>query len=59
VLPPAAAVFKVLTKNLALPWGGVVLVSGLTIVAVVAGLSCYLLIERPMQRKLKARTKAT
>jgi exopolysaccharide production protein ExoZ len=59
VLPPAAAVFKALTKNLELPWGGVVLVGGLTILAVIAGLLCYLLVERPMQRALKARIKAS
>lgn len=59
VLPPAAGVFKALTKNLALPWGGVVLVGGLTILAVIGGLLCYLAIERPMQRVLKARIKTT
>jgi peptidoglycan/LPS O-acetylase OafA/YrhL len=57
VLPPAAGVFKALTKNLELPWGGVVLVGGLTILAVIAGLLCYLVIERPMLRALKARIK--
>lgn len=59
VLPPAAGVFKKLTKDLELPWGGAVLVGGLTMVAVIAGVLCYLAIERPMQRALKARIRTS
>lgn len=55
VLSPAAKILGKLSQSLALPWGGVLLVVGLIAVAVAAGLLCYLLIERPIQRALKSR----
>jgi exopolysaccharide production protein ExoZ len=58
VLPPAAKVLGKISQSLALPWGGVLLVVGLIGVAVVAGVLSYLLVERPIQRALKARRRA-